>query len=412
MNEQPSTLGTGGPGAPTAGDTTATARPLVTCHNCDRDVPPGEFCGACGAHLVTPSADGAGRHHAFAANPAEHMLHLAVVSTLFPHLPHRRSAPFRITLALAAIILLGLGLLRLTGPAIALAALAVPLLYLVYLYEVEVYEDEPALVIGATFALGLLLGIPWALYAGPIVTRALVVIATLGPTPGDVLVAGVLFPLIAQFLMIAGALVIYAVRRRRFDEVLDGFTFGAAAALGFTLSTTAINLAPDLQAGLVSHAPMVATVLSVAQRGLLIPVLNATTTGLIAGALWLRRGRVRALQAHGWSTSLPVVVLIVAVARVALGLADIYTLDLVRAVASYAALTVTLLLLARVALHHMLLAEAVEVETSPDQPCSHCYRIVPRMAFCPHCGVATRATPKAGAGRAARATRPVPGTTA
>ncbi len=388
---------------------TTAGTPLAACHNCGREVPVGEFCGACGAHLITHTAGGGGRHHAFAANPAEHMLQLSVVSTLFPHLAHRRSAPFRITLALAAAVLLALGLLRLTGPAIAAAALAIPLLYLIYLYEVEVFEDEPALLIGATFALGLLLGIPWALYAGPIVTRTLVEITVLGPTPGNVWVAGVLFPLIAQVLMLVGALVVYAVRGRRYDEALDGFSFGAAAALGFTLSTTVVNLAPELQAGLVSQAPLVTTVLSTLQRGLLIPFLNGSTTGLIAGALWLRRGRVRALRAHGWSTSLAVVILIAAAVRVVLGLVDIYTLDLVKSVVAYAVIAIVLLLLVRVSIHHMLLAEAVDVSIGPDQPCVHCYRIVPRMAFCPHCGVATRATPKVGAGRLARATRPASG---
>ena len=59
----------------------------------------------------------------------------------------------------------------------------------------------------------------------------------------------------------------------------------------------------------------------------------------------------------------------------------------------------------RVAIHHMLLAEAVDVPEGPILPCTHCRRLVPRMAFCPHCGIATRATPKVGAGRDARGVR-------
>ena len=93
-----------------------------------------------------------------------------MISTLLPHLPHRRTAPFRVVLGASLVLLAALGLLRLTGPAIAVAVLAVPLLYLIYLYEVEVYEDEPVLLIGATFAVGLVLGIPWALITGPQVT--------------------------------------------------------------------------------------------------------------------------------------------------------------------------------------------------------------------------------------------------
>src|SRR5947209_7292469 len=117
--------------------------PTTVCHNCEREVPPGEFCGACGAHLV-PDAPRAGhRPHAFAAHPGEHLFHPGVISTVFPHLPHRRSVPFRIALVAVTAGLFVMGVLRLTGPSVAVAALAIPLLYLLYLYEVEVYEDEP-----------------------------------------------------------------------------------------------------------------------------------------------------------------------------------------------------------------------------------------------------------------------------
>jgi rRNA maturation endonuclease Nob1 len=53
----------------------------------------------------------------------------------------------------------------------------------------------------------------------------------------------------------------------------------------------------------------------------------------------------------------------------------------------------------------MLLAEAVTAEIGPAVPCAHCHRIVPRMAFCAHCGVALRATPKTGQRRVAHAVR-------
>ena len=39
---------------------------------------------------------------------------------------------------------------------------ALPVLYLLYLYEVEVYEDEPWLVVGATMFVGALLGVGFA----------------------------------------------------------------------------------------------------------------------------------------------------------------------------------------------------------------------------------------------------------
>jgi hypothetical protein len=84
----------------------------------------------------------------------------------------RQSTHFRLALLIVAALLVVLGALRLTGPAIAVAAAGVPLLYLLYLFDMDVYEEEPVRVAGLIFGLGLLLDIPWALWTGPAVTRS------------------------------------------------------------------------------------------------------------------------------------------------------------------------------------------------------------------------------------------------
>ena len=66
--------------------------PLVNCPHCESVVPAGDFCGHCGAHLITASTS---RTHAFAAVPSERVAHPSIISTLFPHLPHRRGGAFR-----------------------------------------------------------------------------------------------------------------------------------------------------------------------------------------------------------------------------------------------------------------------------------------------------------------------------
>ena len=376
------------------------AAPAVACQVCGQEVPAGEYCGHCGAHLPGGSR---ARHDAFAADPSEHVLALNPISTLLPHLPRRHSAPFRVALVVVVVVLVVLGLLRLTGPAVAAAAFAVPFLYLLYLFETEVYEDDPALVVTLTFGLGLLLGIPFALGTGPLVAQASLARALGVESAGRVGLVAVLFPLIAQALMLVGALVIFVMRR--FDEALDGFTFGAAGALGFTLTSTFVELLPALRAGPVADTPIIPTMLEVLQRGLLIPFIHASTTGLIAGALWLARGRRRPDAPHGWIASIPAAVLAAALVFVGLAFVDVYTRNLGLAVAIYAAVALALLLWVRLALHAMLLAEAVEARVGPAMVCPHCGRLVPRMAFCPHCGIATRATPNFGANRAARAVR-------
>jgi hypothetical protein len=343
------------------------------------------------------------RPHAFAANPHEHVLHLSPVSTLFPHLPHRRSAPFRLALMAVAIALIVLGYERLTGPSIAVAAFAVPLLYLLYLYEVEVYEDEPEVVIGATVVAGLILGFLWAHFTSNTVTQTMLLnAAPQGAPAGRIILIGAIFPLAAQILMLVGALLIYFTRE--YDEALDGFSFGAACALGFVLAGTLVQLWPELNSGLTSVAPATQNALRVIQRGLLTPFIDASTTGLIAGALWLWRRPRRTLAAYGWTTTLWLQILIAAAVQVGLGLASIYVTSQAWSTLIFFVVAVLLLLWVRVAIHHFLLAEAADAGTEPGPliPCSHCHHVVPRMAFCPNCGVATRSTPKTGSGKVGR----------
>jgi hypothetical protein len=382
---------------------TSTTDPTTDCHVCGKPVPQGEFCGACGAYLVPDSPGAAQRSHAYAANPSEHILHLNVVSTLFPHLPHRRSAPFRIFLLVAAVVLVILGYERLTGPAIAAAALAVPLLYLLYLYEVEVYEDEPVYIIGLTVVAGGILGAIWAYATGSSISQTSLLQTSQGVDNGQIFVNGVVYPLLALALILVGALIIYFTRR--YDEALDGFTFGAAGAMGFAFAATVVNLWPQLTEGLQSGAPAVDNTFEILRFGLFVPFIYASVAGLIAGAVWLRRGPTRPLPARAWTTTVWVNILIGVAASVVIGLTNVYTIDASKVVIMYAVVAVVLLFWVRIALHHMLLAEAVEVEIGPDAPCFHCQHIVARMAFCPHCGIATRATPKHGIGRFGRAVR-------
>ncbi len=373
---------------------------MLTCHNCGRTVPSGTFCGVCGAELGRANRSGARRHNAFAADPSEHAFRLSVVTTLLPHLPHRRTRPFRIALGVSAGLLLLLGLLRLTGPAVAAATILVPLLYLIYVYEVELYEDRPFLVVGLAVALGIVFGIPWALVVGPFLTETQILASAQGLEPGRVLLAAVLLPLLAQLLMLASALVLYWAAK--FTEALDGFAFGIAGALGFTFITTLFELLPDIQHGLSAGGPSIVNAFYIFERGMLVPLINASTTGLIAGALWLRPGRPKdASSVPTWTVAVGTAVAIAAGVQILLAVSSLLVASALMRFAIYVLVAVALLIWVRVAIHHMLLIEAADVTVGPLLPCSHCHRVVHRMAFCPNCGVATRATPKTGLGRRA-----------
>ena len=360
---------------------------LITCPHCARVVPQGDFCGHCGAHLTTASAS---RRHAFAAVPSEGVAHLSIISTLFPHLPHRRGGAFRWALIVGVVVVVVLAVLHLFTPATAAATFLLPALYLLYLYEVEVYESEPWLVIGATMVVGAALGFAFTAFSGGAVSQLNIT----GDRSSAFVLAGVAIPIVSQALMLAGPLFLYLFRGR-FDEPLDGLTFGAASALGFTLASSLATLWPLLGGPLVGSGAPLDWSLRLLRVGLAVALINATTTALLTAAVWLNRydrrkaGRPR-------TSSILVAVVIAFGSQVLLAMLSFALPDLVADVVIRALAAVGLLLYLRLVIHQALLVEGAEHEIGPDTPCPECHRLVPTMAFCPSCGAARAAASKQG----------------
>jgi len=359
--------------------------PLVTCPHCGHLVPAGDFCGHCGAHLTVASAD---RHHAYAAMPNEHVVRIAIISTLLPHLPHRRGQPFRIALISGAAAVLLLAVFHLFASATVAAVLVLPVLYLIYLYEVEVYEDEPWLVIGATMATGAVLGYAFATLAG----GALSQLTITSDNDTAFVVASIALPIVAQMLMLAGPLFLYLFRSR-FREPLDGLTFGAGSALGFTLASSLTLFWPSITGPLVGTGSPLEWALRLTRSGLLISLINASTTALVSASLWLHRYDRRRSNTK-WQSNLLAAVAVAFGAQIVLATIGFIVRDLPVEVVILAMATTALLLYVRLVIHQALLVEGVEHEIGPDAECPECHRIVPTMAFCPACGAARAASPK------------------
>jgi len=359
--------------------------PLVTCPHCSHLVPAGDFCGHCGAHLTLASAN---RPHAFAAMPNEPVARIAIISTLLPHLPHRRGQPFRIALVAGGAAVILLAALHLFAPATVAAVLVLPVLYLIYLYEVEVYEDEPWLVIGATMATGAVLGYASARFAG----GALSQLTITADNDTAFVLASIALPIVAQLLMLAGPLFLYLFRGR-FREPLDGLTFGAASALGFTLASSLTLFWPSITGPLVGTGSPVDWALRLTRTGLLISLINASTTALVTASLWLHRyDRRRSNRA--WQSNLLAALVVAFGSQIILATVGFVAQDLVAEVVLLALATTALLLYLRWVIHQALLIEGLEHEIGPDAPCPECQRVVPTMAFCPACGAARAASPK------------------
>ncbi|MGH3969598.1 MAG: zinc ribbon domain-containing protein, partial [Mycobacterium sp.] len=366
--------------------------PTTQCRACGTDVPAGAFCGCCGAHLFQESGGGLKRSRirAFAVAPTEHVLRLSVVTSLFPHLPHRSRAAFRVGLAILVALLVVLGLLRWQAALIAVSTLGFPLLFQLYLQECDAYGDVRTRTLLPAAVIGIGLGVGWALLTGPIVARSDV--AMLGAAGWTrVLWVGLAIPLGGAMLMLVPA-VIARVFRPPTRESLDGFLVGALGAIVFTAAANLTRLAPQLATGLMAKdRPVGGLLVEAGIDGVAMPLTAAAAGGLVGAALWLTRGgdpprRRPELVAAGLAVAVVVVVYagvgLIDVAALAPGL----QLGLHLLIAAFAVLVL------RFGLHTALLREAREVTRGEPVSCPHCRHVVPEMAFCPSCGVAARAS--------------------
>jgi hypothetical protein len=361
--------------------------PLVTCAHCGSTVPAGEFCGHCGAHLTVGSAR---RMDAFAAVPKQRVAHLSIISTLLPNLPHRRGGPFRVALVAGGALVVMLAAMHLFAPATVAAVFVLPVLYLLYLYEVEIYESEPWLVVGATLVIGALLGIAFTRVAGGSLSQ----LQLTGDRESAFVLAGIAIPVLAQVLMLVGPAFLYLFRGG-FREPLDGLAFGAASALGFTLASSLTAFWPLITGPLLASGSPLDWALRLTRAGLLVALINACTTGLITASVWLHRYDRRRSGKRATSSILAALVVAFGV-QIAVGVIGFAVDDLIVDVAIIGLLTAANLLFIRVIIHDALLVEGAEHDIGPEAPCPECGRVVPTMRFCPSCGAARAAASKQG----------------
>jgi hypothetical protein len=366
--------------------------PTMHCAVCDADVPAAAFCGTCGAHLSASRGDGRGmlRPAAYAAAPGEHALRLSVASSLFPHLPHTSRAPFRVALAVLFLTLVAFAFLGWQAPLIAVSALGFPLLFLFYLHESDIDDDLPVSTLALTAALGVGLGVGWALLTGDIVARSYDVALSDGTSEGHSLIEGLVIPAGSAVLMVLPAVVMRLLRPAT-RESLDGFVIGALSAVAFVASATLTRLAPQLASGPTAQDQPVSELLAEAGiQGVAMPLTAAAAGGLVGVAMWFNR--------PAGMDRRPAVVLLVSSFLVVLGLFVGLGLMEVAPFANglhfgvHVLAAVVALLALRVGVQVALLHEAHD-EMNPEAQvlCPHCDHVVPDAAFCPNCGVAARA---------------------
>ena len=368
----------------------------MECRVCQTDVPAGEFCGLCGDFLTEKRGNGPSwlRLRAYGADPGEHLLRPSLASSIFPQLPHRSRRPFQLALVVVLLALVTFATLRMPPALISVGSLGLPLLFLLYMRETNVFRDVPRRTLLLTTALGIGLGIGWVLLTGAIVARSYGVPLGTGIAADRIAREGLGIPVGSMLLMLVPVVVVRLLRPPT-RESMDGFMIGALGALAFTAAATLTRLAPQFAMGMVTRArPVSSLIVEAGIRGVAVPITAACLGGLIGAALWFTRPPNKIHQ-HGSFVRAALAGFAAAVLAVyaALGVVDVAHIPQVLQLAIHLTVSAVALLLLRLGLHLALLHEAQD-EIHSDEPvlCPHCNHVVPDMAFCPACGVATHAS--------------------
>jgi hypothetical protein len=390
---------------------------LRTCDNCGNEVPASPFCIRCGHEHEggrpaltrfsrVPGASAVGRglsgvmridptslsgvRRAFAAAPNESVLRPSIVSSLFPQLPRPSMAVFRTCLALGVATVLVLGLAKLYPVALIAGALLLPMLVVLYMVDVNVFEEQSLPVIGGTLAWGAVMGALTALIAkglSPSGTQVFV-----GGGDGSlVLTRGVLIPLLSVGLILLGPLVL--LRYPRFSTVLDGATFAAASASAFVGAEVIVQALSALGNGLRPPGSVVPWLVQLAIIAVALPLVTMASMAATAGVVWLKfRAPIRDRSAFGRLGSLFVAVPLGCAFLLIAALVQI-TLPSGVSLAIIAVLAVLALLWLRQVIHVGLLEEALEIEDAPIVTCANCGNRTRLGAFCESCGISLAALP-------------------
>ena len=154
----------------------------MTCSSCGEETPDGNFCTRCGAPLGSGFSGPSRRRTHFAAAPHESVTVPRLISTLFPQLPRDSHRSYRLAFALGIAAVIVLAALRLFPVALIAAALLLPVLVVLYLVDVNVYEDEPVWAMSLTMGWGAAAGIGFGLLALAVAPPAAAVIVN-GASP-------------------------------------------------------------------------------------------------------------------------------------------------------------------------------------------------------------------------------------
>jgi hypothetical protein len=201
--------------------------------------PPGaRFDPVTGAEL---GAGGSERRESFALQPGEPVNSFNLVTSLMPLASGTAPQTYRWAIGLGVLVPVIAGALGFLAFAFVAAAVVVPAVYVVYMYDVNEWEDQPIGVVLGAIGLAAVTGVGFTFlwHAGILGDRT-------ANAAGDVGGVDWVTLLVLVLLVPVGVLVLAQIgsvalaSRPAFDDMIDGLTFGVAAGAAFAAAETVI----------------------------------------------------------------------------------------------------------------------------------------------------------------------------
>lgn len=255
----------------------------MECPRCGAPLPEvAHFCHSCGQDMRTPDV---ARRKSFAVKPDEPVASFALVSTIMPRGAGDHPQTYRLALTIALTAALVAAIFGALPIAVLIAAFAVPIVYIVYMYDVNQWEDQPIPVTALAFVLtGVLaagfLGLLkfFGLLAPPVPVTDLNGITVGGPTLSGILIAALLVPIVGELIRQIGPVVLAS--RPAFDDLMDGLTFGIISGVAFSTADTLVRHWSTLTGGFVGANDPGAWASLIFLEGFVKPLVIGTASGI------------------------------------------------------------------------------------------------------------------------------------
>jgi hypothetical protein len=226
----------------------------MNCATCQTEIPEtARYCHRCGTDERAAGGDSK-RTSSYAVHPGEPVISFNLVSSLMPLASGSVPQTYRFALAVGVFIPVIAAMLGYLAFAFAAAAVVVPTAYMLYLYDVNEWEDQPVpVVIGTVVVAGVLSLVFTLLWREGLISTNLIGTRAPGGATFDterLLILGLLVPIGAMLLSQVGPT--FLASRDAFDDLIDGLTFGVAAGATFAAVETLVLNSNLFTSGLTS----------------------------------------------------------------------------------------------------------------------------------------------------------------